>query len=267
MPKWMQTVVRCALSILVPVHPLLRQTGHRPFPLPQQPWVHIQRWHDLLFAHWPVDPERVRAAMPEQLRPFLDIYDGKAWVGVIPFWMSNVRMRWLPPVPTAGKFPELNVRTYLTIAGKPGVYFFSLDAGSLLAVMGARLGYALPYYWARMLVETSRAPDITYRSSRRERAREAAEFRGRYAPLGPEFNAAPGSLDSFLVERYCLYTTRGTRIIRGNIHHLPWPLQAAEAEIFHNSMAEAAGIKLPELPPVLHYAREMEVLIWAPERA
>jgi uncharacterized protein YqjF (DUF2071 family) len=112
----------------------------------------MQSWHDLLFAHWALDPDHVRAAMPEPVRPFLDVREGKAWVGVIPFWMSNVRMRWMPPIPTGGRFPELNVRTYLTIDGKPGVYFFSLDAGSLLAVIGARWGYALPYYWAKMEV-------------------------------------------------------------------------------------------------------------------
>jgi uncharacterized protein len=282
------------------MHPLLRQTAHRPFPLPKHPWVHRQTWHDLLFAHWALDPEHVRAAIPQPLRPFLDVRDGKAWVGVIPFWMSNVRMRWMPPVPTAGKFPELNVRTYLTIDGKPGVYFFSLDAGSLLAVIGARLGYALPYFHARMQVlhgterivgdwrsagpkrdskvhrvevvfhakpgTLSGVPDaIGYMSSRR-RPPNQAQLMARYTPTGPEFNAAPGSIEQFLVERYCLYTARGKKILRGNIHHVPWPLQVAEADIMLNTMAEAARITLPDEQPLLHYAKEMPVLVWAPER-
>jgi uncharacterized protein len=243
------------------MHPLLNHTAHRPFPPPKHLWVHRQTWHDLLFAHWALDPEPVRAAMPAPLRPFLDVREGKAWVGVIPFWMSNVRMRWLPPVPTAGKFPELNVRTYLTIEGKPGVYFFSLDAGSLLAVIGARVGYALPYWWAKM--STRRDKRIEYHSERRS---GRAVLHAKFAAVGEEFNAAPGSIESFLVERYCLYTTRGEKILRGNIHHAPWPLQIAEADIFMNTMAEAAGITLPTEKPLLHYAKEMPVLVWAPER-
>jgi uncharacterized protein len=238
---------------------LLRVIEHRPYPLPRGPWIMRQTWHDLLFAHWAMDPELVRAAMPEPVRPYLDLYDGQAWVGVIPFWMSGVRPRGTPPVPTASTFPELNVRTYVTINGKPGVYFFSLDAASLLAVVGARVGFALRYFWARMHCELANG-QVQY-SSRRGSAR----FRGAYGPIGEVMHSEPGSLEHFLTERYCLYAVRGTQVSRANIHHLPWPLQTAEARIEENTMAESSGIKLPSTSPVLHFAQRMDVLVWWPE--
>jgi uncharacterized protein len=238
---------------------ILSVTQHRPYPVPSGPWVMRQSWHDLLFAHWALEPEHVRAAMPEELRPYLDTYDGKAWVGVIPFWMSNVRMRGIPPIPTAATFPELNVRTYVTISGKPGVYFFSLDAASLLAVMGARAG-GLNYFHAAMRCVLE-ADKVKYASRRTQRPKPA-EFQGEYAAVGPAALSAPGSLEHFVVERYCLYAVRGGRISRVNIHHHPWPLQRAEARIEKNTMASASGISLPGSEPVLHFAKRMDVLIW-----
>jgi uncharacterized protein YqjF (DUF2071 family) len=248
------------------VHELLNVTAHRPYPLPSGPWVMTQRWHDLLFAHWPVDPELVRARLPQALRPFLDTYQGKAWVGVIPFWMSNVRMRGAPPIPGVSTFAEMNCRTYLTVDGKPGVYFFSLDAESLLAVYGARLGFGLSYFYARMRADGRRGPQIKYSSRRVQRPRPA-EFRGNYGPESEVFRAQPGSIDHFVVERYCLYTSRGGSVWRGNIHHMPWPLQYAHAEIEANSVPESHGIELPKRTPLLHFAREIDVLIWPPQRA
>src|SRR3954468_20098565 len=176
---------------------LLQHTAHRPFPLPQRPYVGIMRWHDLLFAHWPADADDVRRAMPEPLRRYLDLFDGKAWVGVIPFWMSNVTVRWIPALPGLSTFPELNVRTYLTIDGKPGVFFFSLDAGNLSAVIAARAGFSLPYFHARMAVwsgpyigvrmpkmsQGSANNEVRYVSERLEPPLPA-EFRGHYRPTG-----------------------------------------------------------------------------------
>src|SRR3954470_12607597 len=184
---------------------ILKVQGHRPYPLPPGPWIMQQRWHDLLFAHWPIDPEHVRAAMPQALRQFLDVFDGTAWVGIIPFWMSNVKMRGVPPVPTASTFPELNVRTYVTVDGKAGVYFFSLDAASRLAVYGARIGFGLNYFHAKMAARV-RGDQVEYESRRTEKPKPA-ELLGSYAPESQKvFNAAPGTLEHFLVERYCLYT-------------------------------------------------------------
>src|SRR5215470_7033130 len=126
------------------MHPLLAHTDHRPIPLPKKPWMMIQRWHDLLFAHWEIPAEQLRPLVAPQLE--LDLFQGKAYVAVAPFHMSNVRPRFVPPLPGLSRFPELNLRTYVTYGGIPGVYFFSLDAANLPAVWNARIGYALPYF-------------------------------------------------------------------------------------------------------------------------
>jgi len=235
---------------------------HRPWPLPAGPCVMYQHWHDLLFAHWALSPEQVRPLIPRELE--LDTLDGKAWVGVIPFWMSHVRFRGLPPIPTASTFPELNVRTYVRPAqepDKPGVYFFSLDAASLLAVVGARAGAGLPYYWADMCAKVSN-DEVEYRSKRRRGGR--AQLIARYRANGA-VSPIKTDLERFVTERYCLYTVRAGKVHRIQIHHLPWPLQPAEAEFDLNSMAEAHGLKLPPEKPVLQFARFLEVYIFAPE--
>jgi uncharacterized protein YqjF (DUF2071 family) len=244
---------------------ILDSTAHRPYSLPKGPWIMSQRWHDLLFAHWPVAAYQVSPLLPSPLRPFLDVFDGRAWVGVIPFWMSSVKFRGIPAIPGLSSFAEMNCRTYVTVGGKPGVYFFSLDAESLSAVYGARLGFALHYFYARMSVVGKGGPMIHY-SSKRLQSPKPAELQGSYGPRSEIFHAVAGSIEHFLTERYCLYTVRGGRIWRGDIHHLPWPLQRAQAEIRTNSVAQSHGIELPATEPLLHFARELDVLIWPPAR-
>jgi uncharacterized protein len=239
---------------------ILRQTAHRPWPLLKGPWVMRQTWDRLLFAHWPVAYETLRPLIPASLE--LDCYDGETWLGVVPFLMSNVRPRALPAVPWLSAFPELNVRTYVTVGGKAGVYFFSLDAGNPLAVEIARRWFHLPYFRARFAV--SQAGERTsYHSTRAHSGAPSAGLDVSYRPIGPVYTSAPGSLDAFLTERYCLYTTdeRGRRL-RGEIHHQEWPLQPAEAEFRRNTMALAAGLALPDIPPLLHYAHHLETLTW-----
>lgn len=233
---------------------------HRPWPVPARPWRMKQRWHDLLFAHWPISPDAMREKVPAPLE--LDLFGGEAWLGVVPFRMSGVRWRGWPPLPGFSAFPELNVRTYVTHGGKPGVYFFSLDAASRVAVEVARRWYCLPYFHARMSLR-ERGSEIHYTSIRTDARGEWAELRARYAPRGDAAPATPGSLDYFLTERYCLYTHgRDARLLRGEILHAPWPLQPAAAEMEKNSMAAAAGFRLPDAEPVLHFARQLDVLIW-----
>lgn len=236
---------------------ILTQVEHRPWPLPGGPWIMTQTWHDLLFAHWAVAPAVVRALVPQVLD--LDLWDGKAYVAVTPFWMSRVRPRWLPGIPGHSTFAEINVRTYVTLDDKPGVFFFSLDAASWLAVKAARFSYRLPYYRAKMSVEAS--DEIRYACERMEGPRPA-EFRGRYRPVTPVQLRVRGTLAHFLTERYCLYAVDRGRVYRGEIHHLPWPLQDASAEIEKNSMASADMVSLPETAPLLHFSREIKVLIW-----
>jgi uncharacterized protein YqjF (DUF2071 family) len=221
-----------------------------------------QRWHELLFAHWPIPAESIRAIVPPPLE--VDLFDGQAWLGVIPFRMTGVRPRLLPPVGPISAFPELNVRTYVVVGGKPGVYFFSLDAASRVAVWAAKTFFALPYFHARMASMRS-GVSVDYRS---ERSGERADLRVTYGPVGPAWSPARGTLDHWLTERYALYTTTadGT-VLRGNIHHAPWRLQQAEAEFAVNSVATPVGIRLPRTEPVLHYAELQDVRIWLPRRA
>ena len=221
-----------------------------------------QTWHDLLFAHWPIPAEQMRALIPAQLT--LDTFDGQCWVGVVPFHMSGIRRRGLPFLPGLSRFPELNVRTYVTYARKAGVYFFSLDAANLPAVLAARAFYHLPYFHADM-TSHEREGIIDYVS---RRYHVPAEFRGRYHPTGETRLATPGSIEHWLTERYCLYTTHRGQLYRGEIHHAPWPLQTAEAELETNTVAAAAGISLlSDSTPHLRFARRLDVLIWPLARA
>lgn len=241
---------------------ILDDTAHRPWPLPDAPWVLRQTWTDLLFAHWPVDEPLLRACVPAALP--LDRFDGRTWLGIVPFQMSNVAPRGLPNLPFISAFAELNVRTYVTVGGKPGVYFFSLDAGSKPAAIAARLLTGLPYFSARMEVRQERHR-MHYGSVRDERVDAVAEFQASYGPTGPAVLPEPGTLDHFLTERYCLYRVNGAgRVHRLDIHHPRWHLQPAVAAIDVNTMAEAAGLTLPFTSPVLHFARRQDAVAWAP---
>jgi uncharacterized protein len=237
--------------------------GHRPWPLPSRPWIMVQTWERLLFAHWPLPSETLRPAIPRALT--LQTFDGQAWLAVTPFTVSILRPRTAPRIPGLAPFPELNVRTYVTVEGKPGVFFFSLDAGSTLAVAGARALYSLPYFRAYFDVRRQ-GTRMVYRSRRAHRGAPGAEFSATYGPAGPVVAATPGTLAHWLTERYCLYAvTRRGRLRRAEIHHPPWPLQPAEAEIRMNTMTSGLGFDLPSSPPLLHFAERLEVQVWPPE--
>jgi hypothetical protein len=236
---------------------ILAGHAHRPFPLPGRPWLGQQQWLDVLFAHWRVDPKQLRAHVPAPLT--LEVADNEAWLGLVAFAIRGLRVRSLPGVPTATDFLELNVRTYVSCAGTPGVFFFSLDASSTLAVLGARTIFQLPYFEAEMSSD-AQGGGTRYRSVRR--AAPEVRFQGRYRPEGDVFHAAPGTLDHFLTERYCLFTVRAGRAARVDIHHPPWPLQHARAELQENGMARPLGIALDRPPELLHYASYQPVLTW-----
>jgi uncharacterized protein YqjF (DUF2071 family) len=238
---------------------ILGDVAHRPWPLPEGRWIMTQSWHDLLFAHWPVDARELKDKLPPGLE--LDTFDGQAWLGIVPFHMTNVAPRGVPPVPFVSSFIELNVRTYVTLRGKPGVYFFSLDANSWMAVMAARALFHLPYFSATMTVDQ---PDGRFvYTSARDTTRGVAEFAATYWPIGSVVTPTPGTLEYFLTERYCLYTVDDAfRARRLEIHHPPWPLQVAEAAVAVNTMADAAGIRLPSIAPLLHFVRRQDVVAW-----
>jgi uncharacterized protein YqjF (DUF2071 family) len=239
---------------------ILQATDHRITPLPTGPWVMTQIWHELLFAHWPIAPEVLRPLIPQALP--LDTFDGQCWIGIVPFHMSNVHPRGLPPVPGLSQFPELNVRTYVMLHDRPGVYFFSLDAGNAIAVALARSIFHLPYFQARM--SSKRIEDtIYYRSHRMHRNAPSADYTASYRPIAPVVYAKPGTIEHWLTERYYLYTIVGCdRVYRGDIHHRLWPLQIAELDVMQDTMALSHSIQLPDTTPLLHYSQVQEVLIW-----
>jgi uncharacterized protein len=243
---------------------ILKHTAHRPWPLPRGPWIMKQEWHDLLFAHWAVPAEVLRPLLPRALE--IDTFGGQTWLGVVPFRMAGVRMRGTAAMPGFSRFPELNVRTYVVRDGKPGVWFFSLDATNAVAVWGARALFHLPYFLADMTC-VEEAGWIRYESRRKDRRGSSASLWARYRAIGGVFRAQPGSIEHFLAERYCLYTGDAEgRIIRCEIHHPPWPLQLAEAEFQENTMAVATGITIADQRPgLLHFSRRQEVVVWAPQ--
>jgi uncharacterized protein YqjF (DUF2071 family) len=243
---------------------ILQSTEHRPYPMPTGLWIMTQRWSDLLFMHLPLAPEVLRPLIPSQIE--LDTFDGQAWVGIVPFRVSHASLRGLPPPPLLSHFPEINVRTYVTLRGIPGVYFFSLDAGSPLAVQIARTVFHLPYFSAQMHMEQQQ--ETIHFQSQRNRIPKGTKgsppaYEGLYHPNGPVFFAPRGTLEYWLTERYCLYTvTEKKWVYRVDIQHGPWPLQLAALTGRCNTMASAQGISLPDQPPLLHFAREQDVLFW-----
>ena len=226
--------------------------------MPDRPWLQGQTWRDLLFAHWPVPVHVLRRVVPPALA--IDTWEGEAWIAVAPFEVTGLRLRGTLPAPVLSRFAETNVRTYTTVDGRPGVYFLSLDAASAVAVMAARASYRLPYFRARMAIERS-GEEIGYRSLR---AGARASLRARYRPTGPVFQVRSGTLEHFLIERYCLYTVDDGRVRRADIHHPPWDLQSAQAQFDENTMTVAAGVPLPAREPLLHYAKRQDVVVWSP---
>lgn len=240
------------------------EVDHRPWPVPDRPWVVGQSWLDLLFAHWRVDPDSLRRVLPPQLDP--ELIDGDAWIGITPFEVRALRLPLTLPLAFASSFPELNVRTYVSVGGKPGVYFLSLDASSRLAVLAARRAYRFPYFHARMAIER-RDGTIDYRSERDPSSGPPARLRIIYSPRGRPFNPPAGSLEWRLTERYCAYTLdERERVLRAEIHHRRWDLQGATASLIENTMAAPLGIPL-EGEPLLHLARSQDTVIWPHEIA
>jgi uncharacterized protein len=246
----LQTPVRQASTVA--------ETDHRPWELPARPWVMGQTWDDLLFAHYPVARASLQQLVPEGLD--VQEHSGSGWLGVTPFAITGLRARGMPPLPLASSLLELNVRTYVTRDDKPGIWFFSLDASSRLAVEAARRLYRLPYHHASITLRR-RGDEILYDCSRHE----GKAFSGTYRSDGVVFHAENGSLEHFLTERYCLYAEDGGRLFRAEIHHRPWPLQPAAAEIALNTMPPR-GLDV-DGDPLVHYSARQDVVIWPLESA
>jgi uncharacterized protein YqjF (DUF2071 family) len=259
-------------------HQVVEEVAHRPWPMPGTPWIMTQSWCDLLFAHWRVDPARLAALIPPPLE--IDLFHGEAWIAVVPFRMEQVSPRGVPALPWISAFPELNVRTYVRVGDKPGVFFFSLDATNPLAVRVARTVFRLPYYQASIDVQRDRVDDggvVRYQSRRTDPRSPvaSAELIGSYRPIGPVFHAVAGTREYFLTERYCLYSVdRRSRAYMCEIHHLRWPLQLAAAQFEVNTMVDGLDLGITLDPrradpaggtppaPLLHFAGRQDTVAW-----
>lgn len=237
---------------------------------PGQPVLMHQNWHHLLFMHWEIPPAELQALVPAGLT--IDTFEGKAYVGLIPFTITGVRPVLLPPVPGLSDFHEVNVRTYVHRNGRdPGVWFFSLDAASAVAVEAARVTYKLPYFRSKIDFQASKEPlpRIEFRAHRDDpRGPSPAHLHVAYAPAdGRVAPAAAGTLEHFLVERYILYSQdENHQLHRARVHHQPYPVQKAEVQSLDETMVWAAGIRRSDAAPIRHYAREVNVKVYPPER-
>jgi uncharacterized protein YqjF (DUF2071 family) len=223
-----------------------------------------QKWHDLLFAHWPASSDVLRKLIPENLE--LDIFAGQAWISIVPFAMSGVRLRRAPALPGLSSFPELNVRTYVAVGGKPGVWFFSLDAANPVAVEIARRWFHLPYFNSR-IKSLAGLDGIAYSAQRTDRRGSGEQLEATYSGYGLSLLCKPGTLEYFLTERYCLYAQKPDgSLLRSEIHHAPWSLREARASFSVNTMVKSLGMEISDSPLVLHFSKLQDVIVWRPEK-
>lgn len=213
-------------------------------------------WRHLLFENYPVDPGVVGARLPNSLT--VDTHDGRAWLSVVPFVNDAVRPRGVPAA-LGVRLPELNLRTYVTHEGEPGIYFFSLDAEGIAGVVGARLSYHLPYYYARIDMR-GRDGRVRFESRRRHPGARPARYEATYGPTGEAFAAPKDPLARFLVERYRFCTEAGDGSVRSaDVAHDPWELHPARVDVDRNTLFEANGFDDPGSDPVVYYSRGVDV--------
>lgn len=230
--------------------------------MPARGHVGYQSWGKLLFMHWPISVEALRPLIPAQLE--IDTFDGKAWIAVVPFTMWGIRPRFMPNFPYLSHAHELNVRTYVHYQGFPGVWFFSLDINQWPGVLVGRCGFFVPYYKADITLKQN-LQTIHYDLVRTQGPKQAT-FNASWTIGDALSESEPGSLESFLTERYCLYATHDNKLYRTRIWHNPWPLQRAIVHNYRSSMIEAAGLSAPTGDPLLHYAESISVKVWLPDR-
>ncbi len=247
---------------------VLATRWHRTEAVPDRTWVQRQSWLDFLFLHWRVPAEVLRRHVPAELE--LDLRDGVGWVGIIPFRMSGTTLRGMPDVPGFSEFFELNVRTYVRHGGRRGVHFLSLDADNRVAVRAARSWYGLPYHDAVQAceIEGGSAVDRTtasfrYRSERIHAGSPPAAFDASWSVGRPLGIAAPGSLEEWLCEQYALFVVDGGRVLRGDVHHVAWPLHAVDVTLAANTMGRALGIDGP--PDHAMFSPGVDTVVWTLE--
>jgi uncharacterized protein YqjF (DUF2071 family) len=222
-----------------------------------------QRWHSLVFLHWPIAADALRAVVPAGLA--IDVHDGTAWVGVTPFRVSRLRPTLLPPLPLVSSADEINVRIYVHRDGIPGIWFPSLEITNRLAMWAARIAYRLPYFHARMRVERD-GDVVAFRSDRTGDVPASLDARWRIGERLPP--PVLGSLEFFLTERYVLYSGDARTMLRARIHHRPWPLREATVLHLRSTLLEADGIATPTARVhALAQGEPLDVEIWPPTLA
>jgi uncharacterized protein len=238
------------------LHPAFRQIDHRLWPLPETKWIWKQRWDNLLFLHWPIEVKEIRDLIPAELD--VDTFDGMAWLAIVPFDMKGVTKRGWPAPKLFCDFPEINVRTYVKIGGKPGVWFFSLDITSGLGVWVARNFFNLPYFKAKIDVDVP-GNEINYFHER-----GAKVFDATYVP-GEFVTFEPGSFESWSTERYSLYSqSKSGTLFRGEVHHPKWPLQHADLAVRRNTLLDEFNVG--ERHPSILFSKSLDVVVFPLER-
>lgn len=227
-----------------------------------RPWVMHQSWYDFLVLHWAVDPAAVRPLVAPELE--LDLWEGRAWVGVIPFRMEHVRPRFSPDLPGISSFLELNVRTYARLGDRTGVHFLSLECNHRAAVEVARAWYDLPYFRARMS-SVAEGGEVRYRSERLDPRGPPARYEGRHRPVGEPAPATAGTLEHWLIERYALFTASRGRAFIGDVDHTPWPVSRVEVELETQTLLASHGLAVDERHPThAMWSPGVDTRVWAP---
>ncbi len=235
--------------------------SHRPFLLENLNWMISQEWHHTLFVHWPVPASSIREHVPPELE--IDTFKGWAWIGIVPFQVKNMRGRYIPSLPFFSSYMEVNVRTYVKFGERSGVYFFSLDANHLLAVTGAKLVFGLAYKQAKIQFRINEYIEI--KSIRVPSSDKSAKLKVNYRPETEVFFSEQGTLEHWLTERYCLWTRRGSKLFRGDIHHTKWELQRAQAELLQDILIPFVDQRFLQAPPLLHYNKYKKAFFWPPQ--
>jgi len=220
-----------------------------------------QVWEDLLFLHWPIEEALIRPLIPEGLE--IDTFEDKAWIGITPFRLTGLRLMSLPPIPGFSEFNEINVRTYVLHEGKPGIWFFSLDASKVIPAMGARVFFGLPYYSAE--IEFLKA-EREFRFAMRRNLATDTHFRGQWSQ-GVRLRAPDtDSLAFFLIERYALFAQAAGGLNMTRIYHHPWILEEVTKVSYESTLISSLGLPEPKSEPLAHFSSSpLTVQVWAPE--
>ncbi|MCQ6276307.1 DUF2071 domain-containing protein [Bacillus sp. V3B] len=239
---------------------IMRDIAHRPWPLPSKNWIMRQNWGHFLFVHWPIPLELLRPHIPSTLE--IDTYNRSAWLGVVVFVMEGIYPRGLPPISLTPTFPEINVRTYVQYDGKPGVFFMSLDVGDWASYTIAKRWYHLPYQPADISFQKEEQT-FHCQSIRKRSTNPPIAFQAKYTPISEVYFPKEGTLDHWLTERYCLFSSNnGSDIFCGEIHHRPWPLQKVEAEISRNTLLTPFKIDGTKVQPIYHFSKGVDAFFW-----